>query len=174
MKRNNENMLIRAEKGSDKIAVRSLYLAAFETSAEANLVDALREINQTGISLVAEKYHHVIGHIMFSPVRLIGFQNVKIMGLAPMAVAPQFQRQGIGSMLVHTGLDCCKRDNTGAVVVLGHPGYYPRFGFLPSSCYGIISEYDVPDEVFMVLELKPGYFQGKSGMIKYLSVFNNL
>jgi putative acetyltransferase len=111
---------------------------------------------------------------MFSLVSLSGHPSLKIMGLPPMAVAPEYQRQGIGSALVRAGLVRCKQLGFGAVVVLGHPEYYPRFGFLPSMRFVIKSEYEVPEEVFMVLELLLGYFRGASGTIRYHAVFGNL
>jgi putative acetyltransferase len=125
-------------------------------------------------SLVAEDGGAVVGHIMFSPVSLPDHAHLRIMGLAPMAVAPEHQRKGIGSALVRAGLERCKKLGFGAVVVLGHPDYYPRFGFAPSTSRGIGSEYAVPDDAFMVLELAPGYLSGASGKIKYHAAFGSL
>lgn len=166
--------MIRTEEEKDWVDVHTLNASAFETSAEANLVDALRENSQPVVSLVAEANNNVVGHIMFSPVSLSGHCDIKIMGLAPMAVAPGHQRKGIGSALVRAGLERCKRLGFGAVVVLGHPAYYPRFGFSPSSRFGIECEYEVPEEVFMIMELKPGYLHGKSGTIEYHAAFSNV
>lgn len=167
-------MPIRPEAPTDRSAIRALIASAFETPAEADLVDALREQAKPVISLVAEENGFILGHILFSPVTLSAHPELKVMGLAPMAVAPAHQRKGIGSALVRVGLERCQQLGFGAVVVLGHPGYYPRFGFLPSACYGIGCEYDVPEEVFMVVELQPGFLQGVSGKIKYHSAFDNL
>jgi len=111
---------------------------------------------------------------MFLPVALDGHHQLKIIGLAPMAVVPQRQRQGIGSALVLEGLEDCKKLGLGAVVVLGHAEYYPRFGFVPSTQFGIRSEYDVPEEVFMVKELTPGYLDGAKGAIKYHAAFGSV
>ena len=160
-------MLVRAEKGSDRDAVRAVNLAAFDSPLEANLVDALRQQAQPLVSLVAEENADVVGHIMFSPVTVPDHPELKVMGLAPMAVVPVHQRKGIGSALVRAGLDRCRRLGSDAVIVLGHPHYYPRFGFSPAISFGIHSEYDVPDEVFMVLELHPGAMSGISGKAKY-------
>lgn len=95
------------------------------------------------------------------------------MGLAPMAVAPEHQRKGIGSALVRAGLDECKQLGFGAVVVLGHADYYPRFGFLSSARFGIGCEYEVPEEVFMVVELQAGFLDGASGKVKYHAAFSD-
>jgi len=166
-------MLIRAEEQSDWDAVRAVNASAFETPAEANLVDALREQARPFVSLVAEEHGAILGHIMFSPVSLSGHPALRIMGLAPMAVAPEHQRKGIGSALVRAGLEQCKQLGFGAVVVLGHPGYYPRFGFSPSARFGIGCEYEVPEEVFMVVELQTGFLRGASGKIKYHTAFSD-
>lgn len=108
---------------------------------------------------------------MFSPVSLAENPGLKVMGLAPMAVQPEFQRQGIGSALVREGLEQCRQLGFAGVVVLGHPEYYPRFGFSASSRFGIDSEYEVPEEVFMAIELQPGGLGGKTGRVKFHPVF---
>jgi len=167
-------MLIRPEEPEDYSAVHTVNAAAFETPAEANLVDVLREEANPVISLVAEEDAVIVGHILFSPVTLSGHSNLKIMGLAPMAVEPAHQKQGIGSALVKIGLEKCKELGYGAVVVLGHTWLYPRFGFSPSVRYGIRCEYDVPEEAFMVLEIETGYLRGVYGAIKYHPAFDNV
>jgi putative acetyltransferase len=167
-------MLIRTEEEKDRRAVYAVNAAAFETAAEANLVEALRQQAWPVVSLVAEDNQTIVGHIMFSPVSLSGHPDLKIMGLAPMAVAPIHQRKAIGSALVRAGLAQCKQQGFGAVVVLGHPEYYPRFGFSPSSGFGIGCEYEVPEQVFMVTELQPDCLRGKSGIIKYHAAFSDV
>jgi putative acetyltransferase len=141
-------------------------------------VDALRSRAKDTISLVAEQGGEIVGHIMFSPVSLAGGAErraeLKLLGLAPMAVAPSQQREGVGSALVRTGLEQCRRQGVAAVVVLGHPAYYPRFGFVPAARYGIDSEYDVPQEAFMLLELSPGALRGATGPIRYHDAFRDL
>jgi putative acetyltransferase len=126
------------------------------------------------VSLVAEENRNVVGHIMFSPVILSENPDLKVMGLAPMAVAPEHQRKGIGSALVRAGLEQCRQLGFVGVVVLGHPEFYPRFGFSPSSRFGIDSDYEVPEEVFMAMELEPEALSGKTGRVKYHHAFSNV
>jgi putative acetyltransferase len=165
---------IREENKTDLDAIYTVNLSAFETPAEANLVNVLRDSVQLIISLVADVDGATIGHIMFSPVMLSGHTNLKIMGLAPMAVIPTQQNRGVGSALVKAGLERCRKLDYSAVVVLGHPKYYPRFGFIPSSEFNITSEYEVPDDVFMAMELKPLALRNVSGTIKYSDAFSNV
>ena len=112
--------------------------------------------------------------IMLSPVSLSGHPDLKVMGLAPMAVSPQHQRQGIGSALIRAGLQRAARLDFAAVVVLGHPVYYPRFGFSPSSRFGIDCAYEVPDEAFMAIELRPGALDGRAGRVTYHAAFGDV
>ena len=167
-------MLIRAERTSDRSRVYSINESAFESPAEADLVDILREQAQPLIALVAEDNGELVGHIIFSPVTMAAYPDFKLMGLAPMAVTPEHQRKGIGSQLVRAGLEQCRQQGSIAVVVLGHPEFYPRFGFSRASRFGIDSVYDVPEEAFMVMELKAGAFRGKTGTVKYHAAFSSL
>jgi len=164
-------MNIRFEQPGDIEKIREVNLQAFETETEANLVEALRNADVELISLVAEENGEVIGHILFSPV-ILG--DLRIMGLAPMAVLPDRQNKGVGTKLVKSGLQDCEKAGYEAVVVLGHAGYYPRFGFVPSVNFGIKSEYDVPPEVFMVKELREGALKGAAGTVKYHPAFNQV
>jgi putative acetyltransferase len=167
-------MLIRDEKEGDRESVYALNVSAFENLSEADLVDALRQMARSVVSLVAEENGEIVGHIMFSPVTLSTHPNLKLMGLAPMAVIPARQKAGIGSALVRAGLKQCRHWDYVGVVVLGHPEYYPRFGFSPASQFGIDSEYDVQDEVFMALELQPEALSGKTGIVSYDAAFNSV
>lgn len=166
-------MLIRIEEEKDWIAVHSLNASVFKTETEANLVDSLRKKTHPLVSLIAEDNTIIVGHIMFTPVSLSGHTNIKIMGLAPLTVTAENQGKGIGSELIRAGLRYCKQLEFGAVVVLGHSEYYPRFGFSPSSCFGIGCEFDVPKEFFMVMELQSGYLSGKSGIVEYHAAFSD-
>ncbi len=167
-------MNIRLEQPTDQFAVHAVNAAAFDTLAEAELVDALRSQAAPIVSLVAESDGLIVGHILFSPVTLSGHPGIAIMGLAPMAVAPGHQRSGIGSALIYAGIEACKKIDVAAIIVLGHPDYYPKFGFVPSTQFGIVSEYDVPDDVFMAMELSKGSLAGKSGTISYHRAFEGL
>lgn len=166
-------MNIRTENPEDLEAVRKVNIAAFRRENEANLVDQLRGIAST-FSFVAVESDRVVGHIFFSPVVVEGkcSSNLSILGLAPVAVLPDYQGKGIGTLLIREGLKECGRSGFQAVVVLGHPNYYPRFGFIPASRKSLKCEYDVPDEAFMVLELESGALQDCSGTVKYRSEFS--
>ena len=147
----------RYEKSQDIAGIRKVHESAFETRAEADLVDALRDKKAHVISMVSVRDTGIVGHILFSPVTLeTDGRSVTLLGLAPMAVLAEYQRKGIGSKLVEKGLAEGRAKRYSAVVVLGHPGYYPRFGFVPSVNYSITSEYDVPPDVFLLFPVYPG------------------
>jgi putative acetyltransferase len=158
---------IRTEKENDLPAIREVNLSAFPTSEEADLVERLRRDADPLVSLVAELDGGVVGHILFSPVELPLQPTPPAMGLAPVAVLPERQNQGTGSALVRSGLHACRELGAPAVFVLGHPDFYPRFGFIPASSFDLKCEFDVPDEAFMALELKPGTLLGTSGVVKF-------
>lgn len=170
-------MEVRAEKPEDVEAIRKLNIAAFGRENEADLVDRLRG-NKSTFSFVATespiKSQSIIGHIFFSPVEIVGSDYINILGLAPVAVLPEYQRQGIGSLLIRHGLVECARLGFKAVVVLGSPEYYPRFGFITAKQNGLKCEYNVPDEAFMVSELVSGALKGCMGTVKYHLEFNKL
>jgi putative acetyltransferase len=166
---------IREEKPGDEEQIRIVNQRAFGQNEEADIVDRLRQNCMDRISLVAVSRDQIIGHILFTPVTIQAEEKVvEGMGLAPMAVLPEFQRQGIGSKLVKAGLDIIKKAKHPFVIVLGHPAYYPLFGFVPASRYRIKSEYkNVPDETFMVLVLDPQALKGVSGVAKYRAEFGS-
>jgi putative acetyltransferase len=166
---------IRSEIEEDHDAVRRVIELAFGGRDEAALVDALRLSARPHISLVAVSGDQVVGHIFFSPVSIISDDSVFTgMGLAPLAVLPDYQSRGIGSLLTREGLNRCRMIGQNVVVVLGHPHYYPRFGFTPASFRGLSSEYDVADDVFMVAELEPGALAGRRGIVKYHPEFGKV
>ncbi|MFC1941181.1 GNAT family N-acetyltransferase [Chloroflexota bacterium] len=166
-------LIIRPETPENKVAIRHVNEEAFGDTEEAGLVEKLRSRQAIILSLVAIDGDRVVGHILFSPVTVESeSQSFNAVGLGPMAVLPLYQKRGVGSELVRAGLEECRRLGHEIVVVLGHPDYYPRFGFVPASTYGIGCEYDVPNEVFMVLELREGVLSGRSSIVKYQPEFN--
>lgn len=167
---------VRPEQPEDHEAVYTINASAFGRPAEAELVEALRTGPEPKISLVAEVDGSVVGHIFFSPVsfEIPSGERYTLLGLAPMAVLPEYQDQGVGSALVRRGLQACLEAGHPVVIVLGHPDYYPRFGFRPASTWGVRCAYDVPEEVFMLVELEPGALAGRWGVVRYPSVFDGV
>ena len=167
-------MQIRDETAADHDKVFRLNASAFDTPAEARLVNRLREDGEVAVSLVAILADAIVGHILFSEVSLDNHAGLKIVGLAPMAVAAEFRRRGIGSALVEAGLQRCNDIGYDAVVVLGEPGFYSRFGFRPAVEFGLGCEYDVPAEYFMALELHPESLHEAGGVVNYARAFAGL
>jgi putative acetyltransferase len=161
-----DDVAVRPERPEDRPALHRLNTAAFGRRAEADLVDAVRLAGAATLSLVAELRGEVVGHLLLSPVTVEGRPGLDAVGLGPMAVRPELQGKGIGSLLVREGLAEMRHRQVAGVVVLGHPDYYPRFGFAPASRLGLRCEYDCPGEAFMALELSPGAFAG-GGLVRY-------
>lgn len=165
-------MEIRKEKSQDMEVVREVHRKAFGQDQEASIVDRLRQHCSDLLSLVAVVEDEIVGHILYSPATIEGDHGtVQGMGLAPMAVLPQHQRQGIGSELIRAGLAELKKKQCPFIIVLGHPEYYPRFGFEPASRRGIRCEWDMPDEAFMILVLDESAGVGPSGVARYRPEF---
>jgi putative acetyltransferase len=166
-------VFVRRERVDDGPDVRRVNELAFGQPLEAALVERLRAACPDAVSLVAEDDGTVVGHILFTPVTIDGHEDVVGMGLAPMAVAPARQRQGIGSALVRAGLTILGERGCPFVIVLGHPGYYPRFGFVPASQHGITSQWEgIPDDAFMMLVLRGDALRGVAGVARYRPEFN--
>ena len=159
---------IRPERPEDAGGIRHVHEAAFGQPLEADLVERLRRSGSESLSLVAAE-ETVLGHVLFTPVQVEApGRRVVGMGLAPMAVLPDRQREGIGSALVRRGIEMLRERGVPFVVVVGHPEYYPRFGFDPASRHGLRSQWEgVPDEAFMVLVLDPRELAGVSGVARY-------
>lgn len=162
------DITIRNEEAEDIEQVRKIVHAAFPTDAESRLVDALRENGKAIISLVAVNGEQILGHILFSPVTTAPPSEAKGLGLAPVAVHPDAQSQGIGSRLIHEGLRLCQELGYDYCVVLGNPKYYQRFGFEKASPFGIRNEYGVDNE-FMVIRFSDC---GVSGVVHYANEFS--
>jgi putative acetyltransferase len=160
---------VRPERPGDEPAIRAVHERAFGRPQEGALVDALRAAGAHVVSLMAEDDGVVVGHVLFSPVGVeVGDPGL---GLGPVGVVPDRQGLGLGSLLVHRGLAECRGRGHEVVVVLGAPGFYRRFGFVPASMHGLRSEYDVPVEAFMVAELVPCALAGRRGLVRYRPEF---
>ena len=162
---------IREECPDDVLAIRDLNRRAFGQDQDGNIVDALRANGAALFSLVATVNKRVVGHIMYSPV-FVG--DVRAAALGPMAVLPECQRQGIGSKLIEAGNRKLKDAGWPFIIVVGHAEYYPRFGFRPARDYGIKCEWDVPDDVFMLLVLDQAKMEGVSGLATYRHEFSTV
>ena len=163
---------IREEKRKDIEAIHKINCWAFGQTQEAGLVNKLRESCDDLLSLVSVMQNQVVGHILFSPAVIEGPKGtVHGMALAPMAVLPEYQRQGIGSRLVNAGIQKLKKEECPFIIVLGHAEYYPRFGFEPASRFGIQSQWEVPDDAFMILVLNEPEMDRISGVGKYRPEF---
>ncbi|MDV5172221.1 N-acetyltransferase [Photobacterium rosenbergii] len=167
-------MLIRSEAPADIIPIDNLLKTVFDTEAEAELVMRLRENGKRTLSLVAcNDEGELVGHLFFSPVMLDG-EDHNWQGLAPMAIKPEYQRQGIGLAMLEEAKQTLAELGYPVIVVLGHPEYYPKVGFAPAAPQGIQCSWPAPEDAFMVLEVVPGAIGEKSGMISYSEEFNAL
>jgi putative acetyltransferase len=166
---------VRPERPDDVLAIRRVNEEAFGRPDEADLVDLIRARGKTVRSLVAVSQERVVGHILFTAVTIeASGRGAPALGLGPMSVLPSHQGRGIGSLLVRTGLAACRDAGHGCVVVVGHPDYYPRFGFVQASRYGVAWEHPVPDEAFMLLELCAGAVGGGGGIVRYAPEFGGV
>jgi putative acetyltransferase len=168
---------IRPFNSGDAEAVREVHLKAFAgREDEARLVESLHAADAAPVSLVAvdSSSGGVVGHVLFSPVEIDnGGSNIRVVGLAPVGVLPEYQGQSVGSHLIRAGLDACREGDYDAVVLLGEPGYYSRFGFERASGHGLSNEYGV-DEYFMVVELRSGALAGSGGTVRYRPEFGQV
>ena len=164
-------VFIRPETPKDYSQITMLNDFAFNQPNEGLMISALRKNKKfiPQLSLVAEIDSKVVGHILFFPLNIISGENsFEVLSLAPMAVLPEYQYKGIGKKLVIKGLKKAKEIGYKAVIVLGHPTYYPKFGFDPASKWNIKPPIDdVPDEASMAIELEERFLKDKVGIIKY-------
>jgi len=168
---------IREETERDFGSVHEIHQKAFRQNNEARLVDALRHSASfiPELSLVAVIKEEIVGHILFTKIHIIGEQKVHdSLALAPVAVLPGYQQQGIGSQLIQKGLQRAKACGYDSVVVLGHEQYYPKFGFAPAHTWNIKAPFDVPPNAFMAIELKPGILKQASGTVQYPQEFDEV
>lgn len=166
---------INHETPSELDAIWQINNLAFGRPEEADLVNHLRQAGALAISLVAVLEGRAVGHIAFSPMSIEHHpEPTRVIGLAPLAVLPEFQRQGIGLQLTLAGLEACTQAGYDIAIVLGHPEFYPRAGFERASAHGIFCGFEVPDEVYMVKELKAGMLGRYSGKTAYHPAFDGV
>lgn len=175
------NIIIRPEQTAEYNMTEEVIKKAFlheeySDKKEHLLVKRIRKSDAfiPELSLVAlHQEQQVIGHILLSKIKIAdGDQTVVSLALAPVSVAPEYQKQGIGSQLIHNALETAKDLGFGSVIVLGHKEYYPRFGFKPASLWNIRAPFEVPDEVFMALELTENALSNVQGVVQYSKAFS--
>jgi putative acetyltransferase len=167
---NRSDVTIRPETAADFVAIRQVNEAAFDGTEEADLVEALRSEGLVLLSVVADLNGQVVGHILFSRMSIeTPAGGVAAVALAPMAVLPAYQRQGIGGQLVRYGLDALQGRGEGIVIVVGHPEYYPRFGFSAARARSI--ENPFASDAFMALQLHAGALDRIRGKVRYPEAF---
>jgi len=163
---------IHPETERDRDAIFRVHSLAFGREDKARLVDALRDGGFVRLSLVAESAGQIVGHVLFSELTIEGRDGLlPALALAPLAVDPDFQRRGIGSKLVRRGLDRCREQGHRIVIVVGHPRFYPRFGFSRALTRGLCSPYS--GESFMAAELAEGALRNVTGAVHYPPPFSD-
>jgi putative acetyltransferase len=167
-------LAILPEIPGDRDSIHYVNQEAFGRNQEADLVDKLRKRGVLTISLVAVQETTIVGHIAFSPVEITAEESsFDALALGPLAVLPVHQNKGIGSQQVVAGLQECLRLGHEIIVLAGHPNYYPRFGFVRAYAKGIECEFEVPDEAWMIKELKQGALAGRRGKVKFQPEFKD-
>jgi putative acetyltransferase len=169
-----KELFVRGEKEADRETVYEINKLVFGSETEPKLITALRKGKSyiKGLSLVAVKEEKILGHAIFTRAFIVNRgRRFKCLVLGPMAVRPEFQKQGIGKKLIEEGFERAKELGFSAIAVLGHETYYPKFGFIPASQKNIKTSFKVPDENFMIVELVPNALKGISGMVEYPKEF---
>jgi len=164
------DILIRNERKNDYNQIKKINDLAFGQKNEGKMIEALRKTSDYNylLSLVAEIKDKIVGHVLFYPIKIRNkADKCTLLSLAPMAVHPEYQNKGIGVKLVKRGLEIAKELSFSAVIVVGHPKYYPRFGFIPAKNWEIKLPFDVPDDVFLALELEENALKNCSGTVEY-------
>jgi predicted N-acetyltransferase YhbS len=173
------DIIIRTEKEKDYEAVIALNVEAFRHNdfsdgREGELVCLLRKSSAfiPELSIVAEYRNTIIGHILITRIKIAGEREWESLSLAPMCVKPAYHNTGIGKKLINEGLKRAEELGFDSVILIGHPWYYPKFGFVPASTYNLKVTFDAPDEAFMAKELKPGSLKTKGGLILFPPEFD--
>lgn len=168
---------LRTEKEEDFAAIYQLVASAFKQDFESELIEKIRNGQHyiPELSIAAINNQQIVGFILFSKIKIMGKdESFDTLALAPLAVDPSCQRQGIGSMLVAYGLERARELGYQSVIVLGHSGYYTKFGFSPASQWNIQCPFDVPEEAFMAIELEKGALNDKEGVVDYPAAFTEM
>ena len=172
-------MIIREENKHDYDKVYELIEESFKNEKlsdhdEQNLVNRLRRSDEfiKELSMIATDHENIVGHIMLTKIIILDKEiSHDSLALAPVSVLPEYQGKGIGSLLIKTAIKKAKELGYNSIVVLGHDKYYPKFGFEKASNYEIIAPFEVPDEAFMVLELREESLKHVRGMVQYSKAF---
>ena len=164
---------IRQEVKEDYKRVYEINKMAFGQENESKLIEKIRRGScfVSELSLVAEKDNEIVGHILFSKIKIVADSEFESLALAPMAVIPELQKQGIGGKLIKKGIEKAIELGFDSIIVLGHKDYYPKFGFQKASKWGIQSPFEVPDEAFMAIELIEKALENKAGVVRYPQEF---
>jgi len=168
---------VRPEMPGDEDAIRQVNLRAFGRDLEGKRVDLIRGSRfwVPGLSMVALDGDNIVGHVLLSAAMLVNdHEAMSILSLVPVSVLPEYQGRGIGTKMIQCALESAKSTDFPAVVVMGHPGYYQRFGFIKASNKGIYAPFTVPEEVYMVLELIPNALDKVTGTVRYPPCFSAL
>lgn len=176
------NIIIRKELENDHTEVKEMIKKSFETAEhtdnnEHNLVEKLRKSDNfiEELSLVAEKDGKIIGHVMSTRLDIVSNNKSYIsLALAPLSVHPDFQRMGVGTLLIKETFNVAKELEYGSIFVLGSDTYYPKFGFEKSTNFGISAPFDVPSEYFMAIELNEDALKNVSGNLVYAKEFSEV
>ncbi len=166
-------MIVRQEQPEDKEGIFELNALAFGQEDEGQIVDKIRtgENYIPELSLVLAHEDKIMGHILFSKAKIKGEQEHETLVLAPMAITPTFQKRGMGSLLLREGLRTAEKMGFESIFVLGHPEYYPKFGFKKASDWNIKCPFEAPDNAFMAIELVEGALSNKEGVVEYDEAF---
>ncbi|MCD6106616.1 MAG: N-acetyltransferase [Caldisericaceae bacterium] len=167
------NIVIRKEEEKDYKQVYEVNKLAFQQENESILIEKIRKGENfiPDLSLVAEIDNRIVGHILFSKIKIVGDSIFESIALAPMAVIPAFQKQGVGSKLIKKGMAKAKELGFDSIIVLGHKDYYPKFGFERASKWNIKCPFKVPEEAFMAIALTKKALEDKAGTVKYPDEF---
>ncbi|WP_287585564.1 N-acetyltransferase [Candidatus Borrarchaeum sp.] len=167
------SITIRQEVKEDYKRVYEINKMAFGREVESKLIEKIRKGPNfvPELSQVAEKDNEIVGHILFSKIKIVGELEYQTLILAPLAVIPEMQKQGIGGKLIKHGIEKAIELRFDSIIVVGHKNYYPKFGFQNASKWGIKCPFEVPDGAFMAIELTENALENKAGVVQFPEEF---